>query len=265
MSQTEVAQEGQVRWETPVRALLGKELRQLRRSKGALLSATVLPLLLLVLIPLGQVLGMRGAAAGTRLPLSSPRPPSLPPGLASLIQDPVQLVVQVMLPLYVTIGGLVVPSVAAIYTVIAEREKRSLELLMALPARLQEILLAKLLATLVLALIVVVPLFAVDALVLLALRVASPGEVALLFIVLLAALACSIGIALLLALLARDFRTANHLNGALVGPLILLALAILFGVPGAQRLLVLAAALLAAGAGAFWVGARWLTFERYLT
>lgn len=260
MSDPQAAREGQVSRMVQVRALLGKELRQLRRSKGALLSATVLPFLVLVLIPLGQVFGVRGAAAGPRLPLGS----ALPPGLAGLIQDPAQLIVQVMLPLYITIGGLIVPSVSATHTVITEREKRSLELLMALPVSLQDILLAKLLGTLVLALVVVVPLFVVDAVVLLAVGAVSPGYLALLFIVLLAALACSIGVALLLALLARDFRTANHLNGALIGPLILLALAILFGVPGLQRLVVLVAVLLAAGAGAFLVGARWLTFERYL-
>ena len=243
-----------------VRALVAKELRQVLRSKGALLSATLLPVLLMVVIPLAQILGVRGS----NVPLNLPSSNLLPPGLEGLTTNPSQLFVQLLLPLFITLGGLIVPSISATYTVVAERESRSLELLIALPVRLQDILLAKLLAMLALATIVVVPLFAVDAVVLLALGLASPGYVGLLFVVLVAALTCSTGIALLLALLARDFRTANNLNGAMLGPLILLTMAVIVGVPGPARLLVLTAFLAAAGVGAYLVGLRWLTFERYL-
>lgn len=243
-----------------LRALVGKEFRQVLRSRGALLSATLLPLLLMVVIPLAEILGMRGSTTPLNLPANS----SFPPGLEGLTSNPAQFFIQAMLPLFITLGGLIVPSISATYTVVAERERRSLELLIALPVRLQDILLAKLLAMLALAIIVVVPLFAVDAVALLVLGTVSPGYVGLLFLVLLAALTCSIGIALLLALLARDFRTANNLNGAMLVPLILLTLAVLFGVPGPARLLVLTAVLAAAGTGAYIVGLRWLTFERYL-
>ena len=40
----------------------------------------------------------------------------------------------------VAIGGLIVPSVAASYTVIAERERRTIELLVALPVSVGDIL-----------------------------------------------------------------------------------------------------------------------------
>ena len=243
-----------------VRVLLGKELRQVRRSRGAMLSATVLPTFIMLVVPLAQLLGVRNARDQLQLPASG----LLPPGMAGAATDPTDFFVQAMLPLFVALGALMVPSVAATYTVIAEREKRSLELLMALPVRVSDILAAKLVAMLALALAVVTPLYAADAVALALFGLASPGYLALLLMVLLAALFCSVGVALLLALLARDFRTANNLSGALVGPLILGMAGVLFGIAGPVRLFILAGLLLAGGGLAFLVGLRWLTFERYL-
>lgn len=242
-----------------LRALLGKELRELRRSKGALLSATLLPLFLMTGLPLFQLVAVRGAGAS-----GTPVPTGLPAGMAAVGNDPVQLLVRVMLPMFLVLGGLVVPSVSATYTIVAEREKRSIELLMALPVRVRDVLLAKLLAVLALAAIVVVPLFAVDMTVLLVLGLIGAPAVALLLLLVLAALACSAGVALLLALLARDFRTANNLNGALLGPLILVTIAALFLLPSPLSYAALGTVLLALAAAAVLVGVRWLTFERYL-
>lgn len=242
-----------------LRALLAKELLQVRRSKGAMASATLLPILLMVVIPVSQALATRGDVGATNVPTSG-----IPPQLIELAKHPSQFFVQVMLPLYMTLGGLIVPAISATYTVVAERERRSLELIMALPVRVRDILTAKLLAMLVLALVVVLPLFVVDATIVLALGLASLPYVAMLLVVLASSLVCSIGIALLLALVARDFRTANNLNGAMIGPLILITVAIVFLVPGVLRLVVLAAVLLLGGAAAFAAGLRWLTFERYL-
>jgi ABC-2 type transport system permease protein len=242
-----------------LRVLVGKELRQVRRSKGALISATVLPLFLMTGMPLFQLFAMRGAAVG-----GAPVAMNLPAGMAAVGNDPVHLLVRLMLPMFLVLGGLLVPTVAATYTVVAEREKRSIELLMALPVRVGDILLAKLLAMLALAAIVVLPLFAVDMAVLLALGLIGVLEVALLLVLLLAALACSVGVALLLALLARDFRTANNLNGAFIVPAILATLAVLFLLPSPLSYAVLGALLLALAAAAMLVGVRWLTFERYV-
>jgi len=156
------------------------------------------------------------------------------------------------------------PSLSATYTVVAEREKRSLDLLMALPVSVTDILLAKLLAMLVLASVVVLPLFAIDMAVLVALGLTSALNILLLLILLLAALGCSVGVALLLALLARDFRTANNLNGAFLGPLIVATLAIMFLLTGPVRYLALTVLLVGVGLIAVLAGLRWLTFERYL-
>lgn len=240
--------------------LFWKELRQIGRSRRAILSSTLLPILILVVIPLGQLSSIHAAGSA---PLRTGPPGSfLPPGIDS--NDPVQLFTRVLFPLFVTISSILVPSVAATATIVTERERRSLELLMALPVRVWDVLAAKVLALLVMASLVLVPLFVLDAAVLLAMRVVTPLYVAMLALVLLSAMACSIGIALLLALLARDFRTANNLNGAMVGPLILASMAILFFVPGDTRLLVLAGALLLVATAAFVAAVRWLTFERYL-
>jgi ABC-2 type transport system permease protein len=241
-----------------IRALVAKELRQLSRSKGALASAALLPLLLLVIVPVGQLFALSAAGAATIPPGVEPAP-GLP-----VAGDPSAIFLQLLFPLFVTLGGLVAPSVAATYTVVAERERRTLELLMALPVRVGDILAAKLLAMLALAAGVTLPLFLLDAAALLYTGIAGPGYVAALLGVLLAALACSVGLALLLALLARDFRTANNISGALLGPLILMTMVVLIGAPGQWRLLALIGLLLLTAALALVAARRWLTFERYL-
>lgn len=242
------------------RALLWKEVRQFRRNRGALLSATLLPFLLMVLVPMGQLFALTSAPPdasalrGTEF---------LPPGMAEL-EQPVGLFTRFLMPLFITLAGMVVPSVTATYIVVAERERRSLELLMALPVRVVDILAAKVLTTLLVSALIVLPLFALDAAILLVMDLASVGYLGLLLLLLVCALAASAGVALLLALLARDFRTANNLNGAIVGPLVLVSMLILVGIPGDARFLALAAVLLAIAGGTVLVGLRWLTFERYL-
>jgi ABC-type transport system involved in multi-copper enzyme maturation permease subunit len=180
------------------------------------------------------------------------------------LSDPQQLFTDFLLPLVVAISGLVVPSVAATYTVVAEHERRTLELLMALPVRAADVLLAKMLAMLVLAVAVALPLFAIDAVAVLLLGLSEPAYVLELLLVLLAALICSVCEALVLALVARDLRTTNNLNGALITPVTLAIVAILLGAPPSLRLPALAVFLLLLAGVAYTCAARWLTFERYL-
>ena len=210
----------------------------------------------MVVTPAGQLLALRASPrAMADVPLGS-----VPPGLA----DPERVFTHFLFPLFLALSGLVVPAIAAGYTVVTERERRTIELLLALPVRASDILIAKLLALLIAAVVIVLPLFVADVVALLAMHLVTPAYVVLLLIVLVAALVCSIGLALLLALLAREHRTAQNLNGAFTGPLMIVMLLILTVVPGDGRLLVLAAALLAVGAAAFTIGLRWLTFERYI-
>jgi ABC-2 type transport system permease protein len=240
-----------------VRILLGKELAQLGRSRAALVSATLIPLLLLVIVPVPQLI------AFSKTPINIPElPGGGPAGLQSL--RGADFFVQLLYPLLVTICGLIVPSLAASYTIVSERERRTLELLIALPVRLTDILLAKLLSILILGVLVTVPLFAITATLVVILDVAPAGTVVLLLIPLIAAVICSTCLSLLLTLLARDFRTANNVNGILFFPVLIATVGVLGAVAGSARFVVLGVTLLTLGAIALVIGARWITFERYL-
>ena len=237
-----------------------KELRQVRRSRGALMSATLLPLLLLVFTPALELFSMRAAAAHGPVPtLTSSGPIPI-----EIFEDPTLLFARFLFPLFLVLGGLIVPSVAATYTVVGERERRSLELLLSLPVRVGDILVAKLLAMLVLACAVVLPLYALDAVALVFLGIVGWGEMAMLLLVLLAALAYAVGEALLLALLARDLRTAQNLNGAMLLPITIVTAIVLVLAPAPVQLLAVIALLLVGAAICTLVALRWLTFERYL-
>ena len=226
--------------------LLKKELLQVRRSRGALLSGILLPLLLMVIMPAFQLAGLRSLPETTDL------------------GDARRLFTSFLLPLVMAITGLIVPSVASTYTVVAEHERRTLELLVALPVRAGDVLLAKMVAMLALGLGVAVPLFAVDGVAILWLGLGDVGYVLALLLVLLAALACSVCEALVLGLLARDLRTTNNLNGALLAPVTLVMVAILLGAPPVWRLPGVAAFLAVLAVAAYLCAWRWLTFERYL-
>lgn len=244
-----------------VRILFGKEWRQLLRSRGAMVTALLLPLLLLVIIPGLQLLGL---SAGPTPNLNLPPGVPLPRGLRALAADP-QAMMRAMLVPFIALGGLIVPSVTASYILISERESRTLELLVALPVRVGQILLAKLLALLALASLVTVVLFSLDAVLILALRVGSPGYVLGLLAVLLTSLTFSTTTALLVSLLARDYRTANNLNGLLIGPTILLCFFVMLAVPGPLATSLLLAALFTVGSAvATFVALKVITFERLL-
>jgi len=239
-----------------VRILLGKELGQLGRSRGALVSATLIPVLLLIAVPIPQLIAFTKAIDLPALPGGAPA------GLQSL--RGADFFLELLFPLLVTICGMIVPSLAASYTIVSERERRTLELLIALPVRLTDILIAKLLSILILGILVTVPLFAITATLIVVVGVAPVGQVALLLVPLIASVICSTCLSLLLTLLARDFRTANNLNGILFFPVLIVAVGVLGAVGGVARFVVLGTVLLLIGAVALVAGARWITFERYL-
>jgi ABC-2 type transport system permease protein len=245
-----------------VRILFGKEWRQLLRSRGAMLTALLLPILLLVIIPGLQMLGMKAGAA--KPPMNLPPGVELPRGLREFADDPVAMMRAMLVP-FIALGGLIVPSVTASYTLITERESRTLELLVALPVRVGQILLAKLLALLALAGAVTLVLFSIDAALILGLGIGSPGFVLALLAVLLTALTFSTTSALLVSLLARDFRTANNINGLLIGPTILICFFVMLAVPGPLASSLLLAAFFTVGSVvSTFVALKVITFERLL-
>lgn len=242
-----------------IRSLLWKETRQLGRNRTAMLTAAMLPFIILFLAPIQLLVAMHfGGGAGFEQLQDSPLP-----GFAD-VSDPKQLLVQFFYPMLLVIGGLLLPSLTTTYAIVAERERRSLELLISLPVSVAEILAAKLIAVLAVTALIGLPYVAIVLTLLLVLGVAEAATIPALLAPFIAAVACSIGISLLLTLLARDFRTANNLSGAFAVPVLLLTIATLGAVGGSARTYVVAVMLLALGAAAIFVALKWVSVERYL-
>ena len=242
-----------------IRSLLWKETRQIRRNRSAVLTAAMLPFIILFLAPIQLLVAMHvGSGPALEQLRNSPLP-----GFSD-VTDPAQLIVQFFYPMLLVIGGLLLPSLTTTYAIVAERERRSLELLLSLPVTVAEILAAKLLAVLAVTALVGLPYVAVILTLLLVLGIASAATIPALLAPFIAAVVCSMCISLLLTLLARDFRTANNLSGAFAVPAILLTVATLGAVGGPTRTYVVAVVLLALGAIALFGALRWVSFERYL-
>lgn len=245
-----------------MRVLVAKEIRQLLRSRGALASSLILPVIFLLVVPAVQYFSFTSAAAtSARGPGGIPT--GAPPGIAGLKVS--GLLAYYLLPMFTALAGIIMPSVTSLYTIVQERERKTLELLVALPVRLTDILYAKLGATLLVAVAVMLPLFVVQAAGVLAVGLAGPlwvlGELLLLF----CAIACSICISFVLALLARDFRTSQQINGALLLPNLLLVNVVLLVFPVRIKVPLLGVLLLVLGAVTLLIAVRRLTFERYLS
>lgn len=236
--------------------LVGKELRQLTRNRNAAISGVVLPFVFLIFVPLIQ-LGAAGGAGGGAIsgtPLA---------GLNS-VGSTDQIFLYLVFPLFYALCGLLTPGISASYTIVAEREQHTIELLMALPVTTRQILVAKLTSNLVAAAAVSLPLFVVNAIVVHVRTGAGLGYIVSALVLLLSALACSVGIGLLLALLARDVRTAGNLTPLWLFPTMALVGLCVILVPGLWRFYVLAVLLLLALAGMLAICFRWLTFERFI-
>jgi ABC-type transport system involved in multi-copper enzyme maturation permease subunit len=238
-----------------VRALAWKEVRQLSRSKTAIVTGIIPPTVTLVLAPAFQLLYL----------LAHVRPviPPILPGLVGLhgLRD---LFLYVTFPLSIVLAGLLTPSLATSYTVVIERERRSIDLLMSLPVTVADILTAKIATNMVTA-VAIVPFFALDLVAVLLLTGAGLTYVLAALLLLLSALVAAVGVSLFVALLARDSRTSDNLRAIYGLPTLALAVLCVGLTPGLWRFVVLAVAMLLMGSIAFYAGLRWLTFERYLS
>jgi len=238
-----------------IRSLLWKELRQVGRNRTALLTAAFLPFVILFLAPIQILFQLK--LAGTRgIPTNSF------PGID--LSDPSQIALQLIYPILFVIGGLLLPGLTTAYAIVAERERKSLELLVSLPVTVGEILAAKILMILTVTALVGLPYVAAVLTLIVVVGLGGPEVIPALLAPFLAAVVCSTAMSLVLTLLARDFRSANNLNGALFVPVLLITLATLALAPGPSRTYVLALVLLGLGAIALLFAMRWITFERYL-
>ncbi|XXF80378.1 ABC transporter permease subunit [Myxococcaceae bacterium GXIMD 01537] len=242
-----------------VRILFRKELRQLLRGTAALSVALVVPAFLLLFPPLGKLLGT-GAEARLTVPVDA----VWPPGLRTLARD-TNASFRLLMPLFVTLSGMVVPSAMAVHALVAEREGRTLELLVALPVRVGQVLLAKVLALLALTVPLTFGLLLVNTCILVSTGVCSVALALALFLLLACAVAFATTGSLLVSLLARDYRAASHLSGLLVVPSMFVGLGAVLLAGGPVMASLLLSALLAAGAAvSLLLTLRFVTFERLL-
>ena len=242
--------------------LLRKEWRQLVASRSALATGAFLPFLLLGVLPTVFSFSARAPSRGHHDPL----PPAMQFGLFGEIQHDLRHFPGAMLPLFVAMVGMILPTIMATHLLITERERRTLELLVSLPVRMEHVLLAKLLATLGASLAMSVPLLILDMILLPLSGGATLEQVVALPPLLAAALALSTSIALLMSLLATDFRTANNLASSMLAPTILATMIGGFLVPGGVvRPLVIALVYSVVATLVARHALRTVTFERLLS
>jgi ABC-2 type transport system permease protein len=244
-----------------VRLLMKKEWRQLRASKQAMATSVVMPFLFLILVPQVLVFASR---ATRNAPIDHPAGPDAFGVVADVGHDPSRLVVA-MLPLFLGIAGLTLPTVLAIYSVVSERESRTFELMVALPVRVSWVLAAKLLTVVSFTLAVSLPLLLALSIELLVFDLASIVEVLALHLQLCAAVAAGAGGALVIGFHARDFRAAQNVSGAVIAPSIFLSIPIIGLVTGTVARPLVLTAVYGLVATLFVLHAsRQATFERLL-
>jgi ABC-type transport system involved in multi-copper enzyme maturation permease subunit len=237
--------------------LVGKELRQLTRNRNAAVSAVLMPFIFLLLVPFIELRAVGARAAGGGIsgtPLA---------GLNS-VGSTEEVFLYLVFPLFYALAGLLTPGISATYTIVAEREQHTVELLMALPVTVRQILIAKLTSNLVAAIAVTLPFFVINAILIQTRTSAGAAYIVSALVLLLCGLACSVGIGLFLALVARDVRTAGNLTPAWLFPTMAVVGLCVVLVPGLWRFYVIGAILLLGLAVMLAICLRWLTFERFV-
>jgi ABC-2 type transport system permease protein len=125
---------------TKVWLVLQKELRELLPQRVLLLSVSIIPILLVVMSGILLVYPVKGA----RLPASSSDPL-----LANLSPSELQQAfIGVEFRVVLLFQALIIPAIIAAYSIVGEKNNRTLEPLLAAPVRTWQLLLAKVLAAL---------------------------------------------------------------------------------------------------------------------
>lgn len=196
--------------------LVRKEWRQLRANRQVVLTSMIIPVLFLLVVPQLFVYG------ALRMPARAdhPAPEGLPGFAGDITADPSSVAIT-LLPLFVGLAGLIVPIVLAIHAVISERESRTLELMIALPVRVEQVLRAKLLSVISFTCAVCGAALLVVAIELLVFGLASVVEVLALYVELVTASCAGTSAALVVGLMARDFRTSQNVAAPVVLPLVI--------------------------------------------
>ncbi len=218
-----------------VRAIIGKELFEIRKNR-VLLWTLFFPPLLLALLPIGVM-----AAAGGQMAAGAnggadqiARYYSLSPAFSDFTPNELMqwIVLQEFLILYLVMP-VIIPVTIAAYSIIGEKQSRSLEPLLATPVKTSELLLGKAVAGVVPAILATWLAYGIFAagmrLVITSERVLASlfdpmWLVAMLILApLLALLSMSIGV--MISSRVNDTRAAQQLGGVLVIPLVALGIA----------------------------------------
>jgi ABC-type transport system involved in multi-copper enzyme maturation permease subunit len=235
-----------------LRILIRKEARQITRSRRTVLAAMAVPALMLVFVTGVDIMTLKLGFGNRPLYLLSTAHPL----------SGTYLLRHYTLPVLVTISSLVTPSIVMGDVLLGERERRTLELLVALPVTAVDVVLAKLAAVMVFALIVTAPLFGLNVLLVSAFGYGSPLQTLALAELMLAAVAYSAASALFIALVAGEARTANIVSGLVLGPIVPAEGMILAGVSGVIAIMICAAGLAVLACGSLLWSTRLLSFER---
>ncbi|HWD62915.1 MAG TPA: ABC transporter permease [Humibacter sp.] len=237
---------------SPLGTLFRKETRQITRSRKTVAAAAMVPALMLIFVTIGDIVTLKLGFGKHPIYLLS----------SSHAVSGTYLLRHYTLPVLVSISALVTPSIVMGDILFGERERRTLDLLVALPISAFQVVLAKLLSVLLFAVCVTVPLFLINVLIVNAFGYASPTQTLGLLAILAAAICYSAGSALVIAFVAGEARAANIVSGLLLGPIVPLEGLILGAVHGEVAFTVCAVMLLCLAAGCLTWASRLLSFER---
>lgn len=235
-----------------MRTLFRKEMRQIVRSRRTVAAAALVPALMLLFVTVGDIVTLRLGFGNRPIYLLS----------ASHAVSGTYLLRHFTLPVLVTISALVTPSIVMGDVLFGERERRTLDLLVALPVSAFDVVVAKLLAVLLFAVSITGPLFAANVLIVNAFGYASLGQTVGLVEIAATAIMYSAASALVIAFVAGEARAANIVSGLLLGPIVPIEGLILGGIKGEVAFTVCATVLLVLAAGCLSWALRLLSFER---
>ncbi|GAC1325623.1 MAG: hypothetical protein NVS2B16_29770 [Chloroflexota bacterium] len=234
------------------RALFQKEVRQITRSKKTTIAAALVPALMLIFVTTGDIITLKLGFGSKPIYLLSP---SHPVSGSYLLRH-------YSLPVLITISALVTPSIVMADVLLGERERRTFDLLVALPISTLDMILAKLAAVLVFAIVVTVPLFVLNQAILAVFGYGSPPQTTALAGLLVAGIAYSSAGALLIALIAGEPRAANIVSGLVMGPVVPFEGLILSAMHGVTGISACASVLVVLTVGAIFWSTRMLSWER---
>ena len=245
-----------------IRAIVARDLTAVRRAKAVFLPMLFVPALLLVVVPLGIGLAARSVGSVDVSPFLDRLPADLAAPIATRPPSEQMILLvngYLLAPLFLIVP-LMVSAVLAADAFAGEKERRTLESLLHLPVSDRDLFLAKLLVSFIPALAVSWIGFVCFAIVSNGVgwpvvhRIFVPTQLWMVMIVWVAPAVAALGLGVMVRVSARaeTAQEANQLGGAVILPLIFLAM-------GQATGLLLVDLPIAVGIGAFvWLIAIWL-------